>query len=214
MKTPALLSLALAVLAGSAQAHQLWIERDGDGPARVFVGDVDGERDRGEDVAKLAGTTRLFAADPAAPLKLTAHDDRLEAPAPAGADLRLVNDQVWKPWRAKDGTLKAAVFNAREGRRDTRAALDYEFVPAAPQGDRFTLVFKGQPVAGKTVTVVDPNQWAKRLKTDAEGRLALPARGPGRYVLVASHSVKEKRQVAGETVDAVDYTATLSFVAH
>ena len=80
-------------------------------------------------------------------------------------------------------------------------------------GKRQFAMLMSAAMAGKTVTVVDPNQWAKRLKTDAEGRLALPARGPGRYVLVASHAVKENRQVAGETVDAVDYTATLSFVA-
>ncbi len=213
MKRKPFLFLVLLAAAGMAQAHQLWIERDATGPARVFVGDVDGERDRGDDVAKLAGTTRLFASDPASPITLAAHDDHLSATAPARTDLRLVNDQVWKPWKGKDGTLKAAVFNAREGRRDTRAELDYEFVPTKAGADRFTLVFKGQPMAGKTVTVVDPGRWSKRVKTDAQGQLSVPARGAGRYVLFAGHTVKEARQVAGEQVGEVDYTATLSYVA-
>lgn len=215
MSHRAFFALALAVAAiGSAQAHQLWIERTAPGTARVYVGDVDGERDRGEEVAKLAATTRLFAAEGAAPLPLAAQDDHLQAAAvPADADLRLINDQVWKPWRGKDGVLKAAVFNAREGRRDTRAMLDYEFVPEQAGASRFRLVFKGQPAGARAVTVVDPAGWSRRLQTDASGWITVPARGAGRYVLIAAHTERLPQDVAGSRVDAVDYTATLSYVA-
>ncbi|WP_295379152.1 nickel uptake transporter family protein [uncultured Pseudacidovorax sp.] len=211
----AFFALALAAAAiGSAQAHQLWIERAAPGTARVYVGDVDGERDRGDEVAKLGASTRLFAADAAAPLPLAVREDHLlAASVPADADLRLINDQVWKPWRGKDGVLKAAVFNAREGRRDTRAVLDYEFVPEQAGASRFRLVFKGQPAASRAVTVVDPAGWSRRLQTDADGWLTVPDRGAGRYVLIAAHTDRHPQDVAGTRVDAVDYTATLSYVA-
>ena len=30
---------ALLVLAGTAQAHEVWVERDGAGPARIYLGE-------------------------------------------------------------------------------------------------------------------------------------------------------------------------------
>lgn len=207
------LTLLLSSLAAAAPAHQLWIERDAAGPARVYVGDVDDAPDRGEAVAKLAATTRVFHADAVQPLALTARDDHLEVAAAGAGDLRLSNDQVWKPWKTRDGVVKAAVFNAREGRRETRAALPFEFVPAAAGGNTFTLVFQGRPVAAAKVTVVAPGQWAKRFVTDAQGRIDVPVASAGRYVLIAGHSVDEAREIAGQAVAKVDYTATLSFVA-
>jgi len=47
-----LATVLLSSFAIAASAHQVWVERDGAGPAKVYVGDVDGERDHGDDVAK------------------------------------------------------------------------------------------------------------------------------------------------------------------
>ena len=208
-----LIALALSSCALAASAHQLWLERDAAGPARVYVGDVDDAPDTGAEVAKIAATTTVFRTDPAQPLALSVHNDHLEAAVSGAGDVRMFNDNVWKPWTTKEGVTKLAVFNAREGRSETRAALPYEFVPVATGSDTFTLGFRGQPVAGKAVTVVNPGKWSKHLKTDAQGRVTVPVGDKGRYVLIAAHSVDEARTVAGQQVSKVDYTATLSFVA-
>lgn len=219
-----LLALALSAAAIGAQAHQLWLERDASGPVRVYVGDADSAHDSGEEVAKLAATTQVFTTDRAQPAKLVVKPDHLEAAvAETGAtgatggtgDVRLVNDQVWKPWKTKEGHTKAAVFNARAGRTDTHAVLDYELVPVKAGGNTFTLFFRGQPVADKAVTVINPEKWSKHFKTDKAGRIDVPVKEKGRYILVSAHDADPvgELEIAGQKVQKLGYTATLSFVA-
>lgn len=210
-----LLALAASTLTLSATAHQLWLERDATGPVRVYVGDADSEHDKGAEVAKLAATTQVFTTDRAQTAKLAVKEEFLEADVAAPGDVRLFNDQVWKPWKAKDGNFQAAVFNARAGRTETRAVLDYELVPVAVGGNTFTLVFKGQPLANKSVTVITPDKWTKGFKTDAAGRIDVPVSGKGRYVLVSSHEALAVGDVviAGQKVAKLGYTTTLTFVA-
>jgi hypothetical protein len=210
-----LLALALSAAAIGAQAHQLWLERDADGPARVYVGDADSAHDSGEEVAKLAATTQVFTTDRAQPAKLVVKPDHLEVAVAGTDDVRLVNDQVWKPWKTKEGHTKAAVFNARAGRTDTHAVLDYELVPVKAGGDTFTLFFRGQPVADKAVTVINPEKWSKHFKTDKAGRIDVPVKEKGRYILVSAHDADAvgELEIAGQKVQKLGYTATLSFVA-
>lgn len=205
--------LALSSFALAASAHQVWIERDATGPAKVYVGDVDGERDHGDDVAKLAATTQVFTKDVKQLAKLSVKPEYLEAAVTDAGDVRLINDQVWKPWKNKDGQLQAAVFNSRAGRTETNAALDFELVPVKANGNVFTLTFKGQPVADKKVTVVNPDQWTKGFKTNKDGRIEVSAKEKGRYILMSNHEVKGDYEIAGEKVQKLSYTTTLSFVA-
>ena len=196
-----LLAFAASTLALSATAHQLWLERDATGPVRVYVGDADSAHDKGAEVAKLAATTQVFTTDRAQTAKLTAKEEFLEADVAAAGDVRLFNDQVWKTWKTKDGSFQAV--------------LDYELVPVAAGGNTFTLVFKGQPLANKSVTVITPDKWTKGFKTDAAGRIDVPVSGKGRYVLVSSHEVPATGDVviAGKKVAKLGYTTTLTFVA-
>ena len=184
-----LLAVALSSLAFIAQAHQVWLERDATGPARVYVGDADDAPDTGAEVAELAVTTAVFTTDRKTPAALKVQPDHLQAAVAGKGDVRLFNDQVWKPWTNKDGSMQGAIFSARAGRTETRAVNDYELVPVAAGSNTFTATFKGQPLAGKAVTVVSPQKWTKAFKTDAAGKLTVPAKEKGRYILISSHDV-------------------------
>lgn len=208
-----LVSVLLSSFAVAAGAHQVWIERDGAAPARVYVGDIDGERDHGEDVARLASTIRVFGKHSGQPATVTNTDAYLEAAVTGPGDVRLIADQVWKPWKNKDGQMQAAVFTSRAGRSETAPALDFELVPVKVNGNVFVLIFKGAPVAGKQVSIVNPDQWVKTMTTDKDGRLTVPVRDRGRYILMGSHDHPGEAEIAGETVQKVSYTTTLSFVA-
>lgn len=208
-----LATVLLSSFAVAAGAHQVWLERDGAGPAKVYVGDIDGERDHGDEVAKLASTIEVFGKDSKQPATVSNKDAYLEAAVRGPGDVRLIADQVWKPWKNKDGQLQAAVFNSRAGRIETNAALDFELVPVKPNGNVFTLTFQGAPVANKKVSIVNPDKWVKAFTTDKDGRLAVPAQGKGRYILMSSHDHLGEVEIAGEKVQKVSYTTTLSFVA-
>ena len=208
-------TLAIASAALGAQAHQLWLERDASGPVRVYVGDADDAADRGDEVAKLAATTQVFTTDRKSLARFSVKDDHLEAAVAGTADVRLYNDQVWKPWKARDGKLQAAVFTARAGRSDPSAVLDFELVPVTANGNSFTLLFRGQPQVDAKVTVITPDKWSKGFKTDKAGRIEVPVTGKGRYILVGAHTADAVGDVlvAGQKVDKLSYTTTLSFVA-
>ena len=208
-----LLSLSMATMTLTANAHQIWLERDATGLVRVYVGDADTAPDTGKEVADLAASTQVFTTDRKTHAVLTVKNDHLEAVAVPAGDVRLYNDQVWKPWRAKDGSFQAAVFNARNGRTDTTAVLDFELVPVEANGNTFTATFKGQALAGKTVTAINPGKWTKRLKTDAQGRITVPVTEKGPYVLVSEHEAPTNQEIAGQKVSKIGYYATLSFTA-
>lgn len=211
MPKKALLILALSSIAGTASAHQLWLERATGGTVRVYFGEAEVGPDRGEEVAKLATTTQVFTTDRTRHSKLTAREDHLDAGVVEAGDVRLIN-QGWEPWKTDEGKLKTVVFTAREGRKETRSMLEYELVPVASNGNAFTLTFKGQPLADKEVTVINPEKWTKSLKTNAQGRIEVPLKGSGRYILMADHDVAEARKVGNQTVAEVAYATTLSFV--
>lgn len=203
--------LLLAALAARAGAHEIWLERDGDGPARVYFGEP-GEPVRAEDIQSLKAP-RVFGADPARPLPLQRESDHLRA-TPAGAgDVRLVADDVWKPRPDRQGRMQAVIFNARAGRADTRAQLDFELVPVSAGGNTFTVLFRGAPLAAKKVSVTSPDAWQKTLVSDRDGRVELPLREPGRYILASQHEVEAAAEVDGVRVERLAYVTTLSFSA-
>lgn len=211
----ALLAPVATVLAATgASAHEIWLERHGDN-VRTYVGDATGERDAGETLAKLVPTSKLFASDPAQAVPVSATPEHLVAPATGvlsgKGDIRFYNDQVWAPWRNKDGVFEAAAFQARAGRSETRAVQDLELVPLTAGSDTFTLTFKGQPLPATDVTLINPALWERTVKTDAAGRVTMPVSGKGRYILVARHSAPADVEIAGQKVAKLQHVASLSF---
>lgn len=209
------MGLLLAIgLAAPAVAHEIWIERDGQAPARVYFGEpADPEPDHGQDdLARLkAPVVFTGTARDAAPLER--RKDHLEAAVKGLGDVRLADDSLFRPRKnPRTGAMEAYVFHARAGRSETSSALDLEIVPAAANGDQFAVLFKGKPVASPRITVIDPGKWEKTFKAGADGRVTVPARGTGRYILVARHVDESPQQVAGEQVALVRHVSTLTFV--
>lgn len=202
---------------GAAQAHYLWLERDGDGPGRAYFGYY--ERDLRE---RTGGHLDLIAAPQAAlggaPVVAVARrEDFIELPPTPGTrgDLRLSDESLAPREDARAGAGRTrTVMHARAGRSEPRAALPLEFVPVSEgEGDQVVLLFRGQPVPRATVTLVGPPRWTKALRTDEAGRVALDLPWAGRYVLQATHT-DETPGGAGEGAYArVRHVTSLSFVA-
>lgn len=215
MLKKSLLALLLSSVVVAAHAHELWIERDGNGLVRVYLGHAEGEPDKGEAVAKLQAHTRVFATDKNQPAEVSVKDDHLEAKLATPGDARMINELVWNPWQTDKGDYQAAIYHARAGRSETRALLDFELVPVTANGNSFTLLYKGKPLADTGVNVIGPDKWTKTFTTDADGKITLPERGKGRFVLVGSHEVAAAKgtEIAGQKVDRLLHTTALSFVA-
>lgn len=210
-----LVAAMLIVLAAPATAHEVWIEKDPAGPARVYLGEpAEAVPEAGDPEFSRLKEPLVFtdSRDRKAPLLRRAN--HIEAAVPAAGDVRLYDDAVFEPWQGEGEKWEGVVYHARAGRTETRHALELELVPTVPDGDRFTLLWQGAPVAGAKVTIIDPDRWSKAIEADDKGVVTVPRRGNGRYLLSASHDVAGERVVAGKPVTKTIHVSTLTYVVN
>ena len=211
MRFPLFLALVL-VLPATAQAHEIWIERDATGPARFYLGEPGDKMPAGGDpeFAKLK-VPRILAHADAVLIRRTGF---LEANLPSG-DVRAWDDTVFAPW-GPDGRKEGVVYYARAGRLEPQAKLPFELAPVAPNGSRFMLTRDGKPMAGASVTLYAPDRSKTDLTTDATGTIETGetrATMPGRYLLVASVMNDQPASLPGGVVQTVHRITTTSYVA-
>lgn len=207
MKTAALAAALLLGLSTVAEAHEVWIERDGTGPARIYLGEPAEPLPAGGDpeFEKLKAP-RLLAP---ATQPMVRKAGYLEATVPAG-DVRAWDDTVFAPW-GDEGKKEGIVYYARAGRSDPRAVLPFELAPASANGSRFLLVRDGKPVPDAKVTVISPDKWSKTFTTDAAGAIDVPVREKGRYLLSAARQEDGAATLPGGAVNTVHRITTTTF---
>lgn len=202
------LFLAAALLGTStlAAAHEVWIERDGSAPARIYLGEPAEPVPAGGDpgFAKLKAP-RLVPSSRAAMVR---HADHIEVAAAPG-DVRAWDDSVFAPW-GPTTKREAVVYYARAGRSEPKGGLPFEIVRVATGADKFTVFRDGRPLADTEVTFVTPSLETRKLRTDARGVVAVPASGKGRYLLSAAAKDEAERQHGGTTVHTLHHITTTS----
>ncbi len=208
MKRLAMALLALVSLSSAAQAHEVWVERDGTGPARIYLGEPGEAMPEGGDpeFEKLKAP-KLVPASTAAQVRKTGY---IQVAAPAG-DVRVIDDSVFAPW-GEEGKKEGVIYYARAGRTETKAGLPLEIVPTAANADSFTLLRDGKPVPATKLTVISPDKWTKAFTTDAQGRVTLPIKDKGRYILSATYTEKGDLSLANQKVATLYHIATLTFL--
>lgn len=197
----------LAVSAGAA-AHDVWIERDGTSPARIYIGEPAEPLPPGGDpeFAKLVAPKLIGA--PAG--TMTRRAGFLEAAVPAG-DVRAWDDSVFQPW-GPEGKRESVVYYARAGRAEPRARMPLEITPASVGSDRFVVLRDGKPVAGTKVTIVSPDRWTRVETADEGGAVTVPSRERGRYLLTVSIRDEGAHDTPGGRVAVLHRIATTTFV--
>jgi len=162
--------LAIACLPAMAQAHEVWVERDGAGPARIYLGEPgDPLPEGGDPEFEKLKAPKLVPASSAAQVRKAGY---IEVAVPAG-DVRVIDDSVFDPW-GEEGKKEGVIYYARAGRSEAKAGMPLEIVPTAAGANSFTLVRDGKPLAGAKVTAISPDKWSKGFVTDAQGRVTLP----------------------------------------
>jgi hypothetical protein len=106
--------LLMAVLPPIAGAHEVWVERDGNGPARIYLGEPAEALPEGGDpeFAKLT-MPKVLSGDHA---QLIRKAGWLEV-AVAPGDVRVTDDAVFAPW-GPDDRKQGVIYHARAGRND------------------------------------------------------------------------------------------------
>ncbi|WP_263143558.1 hypothetical protein [Pseudomonas sp. RIT-PI-AD] len=182
-----------------AHADYLWLERGSEPAAYAYLS----EFQPGEHLP-LAGLQAPKAAlGTGKEVALQASSDAYTLQGPFPGDLRVTA-------KRSDGK-RLTLYEAREGRDETRAANDLELVPVAPGSNQFRLHWKGSVVAASQVNVHTGAEWARVLKPAADGSVTLDTPFPGRYVLEVTAQVNGEATVDGQRYDSVVHVATLSF---
>jgi len=205
--------LVTLTLIPAAQAHFLWLERDGDGPARAYFGEwIDDVREKTGGLLDRFKAPRVTVGANNEPLQVKRNENNLEFAAKGPGDVRLVDNGV--PAREdneKGGTTKT-IYYAKHGRSETAAKLDLELVPAEANGRTFVLIFLGSPLAKAELTIIGPSKWEKPLATDEQGRVTVPMPWAGRYVLEVTHFDDKAGGSGSEKFNRTRHIASLSFV--
>ncbi|WP_313330119.1 DUF4198 domain-containing protein [Sphingobium yanoikuyae] len=200
--------LAIACLPAMAQAHEVWVERDGAGPARIYLGEPgDPLPEGGDPEFEKLKAPKLVPASSTPQVRKAGY---IEVAVPAG-DVRVIDDSVFDPW-GEEGKKEGVIYYARAGRSEAKAGMPLEIVPTAAGANSFTLVRDGKPLAGVKVTAISPDKWSKGFVTDAQGRVTLPIREKGRYILTATQEEKGDLSLRGAKVATLYNIATLTFV--
>lgn len=203
-----LFALLVLCLPATAQAHEVWIERDGTGPARIYLGEPGEPMPKGGDpeFAKLKAPRILAQPDAV----LTRRAGFLEVGLPAG-DVRAWDDSVFAPW-GPEGKREGVVYYARAGRAEPQAKLPFELAPVTANGSRFVLTRDGKPLAGIPIAVYGPDRSKTELTTDATGVVETGTARPGRHLLVASRKEEGPTSLPGGVVGTVYRITTTSYV--
>ena len=205
--------ILLLALSENAHAHFVWLERDGDGPARAYFGEwIDDLREKTGGLLDRFKAPRAFLGASSEPLPVTRNDNNLEITVKGRGDVRFVDSSVPpREDKEKGGTTKT-VYYAKHGRSETAAKLDLELVPTETNGKTFVLIFFGSPLPKAELTIIGPSKWEKPLTTDEQGRVTLPMPWAGRYVLEVTH-FDEKAGGSGEDkFSRTRHISSLSFV--
>ena len=198
----------LLALGGAAEAHEVYIERDGNGPARIYLAEPEHPLPEGGDPAfSYLKSPKLVPASTAAQVRKAGY---IEVAVPAG-DVRAWDDNVFAPWD-EEGKKAGAIYYARAGRTETCAAMPAEIVPTQQDGTRFALIRDGKPVPGAGIKIVTPDKWVRTIPTGPDGAIDVPIREKGRYLLAATIKEEGERELPGGKVSIVQHITTTTFV--
>ncbi len=200
-------------LCETAQAHFLWLERDGDGPAHAYFGEwIDDIREKTGGLLDRFKAPRAYLGASTEPLPVKRNDNNLEINAKGRGDVRFVDSSVPAREDKEKGGATKTIYYAKAGRAETAAKLDLELVPTTANGNTLVLIFSGAPLPKAELTIIGPSKWEKPLVTDEQGRVTLPTPWAGRYVLEVTHFDEKTGGSGEEKFNRTRHISSLSFV--
>ena len=204
----------ILALIDTAHAHFLWLERDGDGPARAYFGEwIDDIREKTGGLLDRFKAPRVFLGASNEPLPVKRNENNLEFAVKGRGDVRFVDSSVPPREDKEKGGATKTIYYAKAGRSETAAKLDLELVPTAANGKYLCSgVFQTRRLPKAELTIIGPSKWEKPLVTDEQGRVTLPTPWAGRYVLEVTHFDEKAGGSGEEKFSRTRHISSLSFV--
>jgi len=197
---------------GAAQAHFLWLERDGNGPAHAYFGEyTDDLHEKAGGLLDRFKNPRAFLASVDDPIAIEKRNDGFFIAAKGAGDLRVVEDIGPRPDSEKGGRTRT-IYYAKAGRSEMRPKMDFELVPVVANGKEFTLLFRDAPLAKIELTIAAPSKWEKRFTTDERGRVSVLMPWTGRYVVEVVHFEEKPGGDGDAKYDRTRHITSVSFV--
>src|SRR5829696_783314 len=197
-------------LVGTAAAHTIWVEREGDG-ARLYFGEFDenlregspGLLDRLKPEAKVAGSDK--------PLKLDKQATFFAVAGPLAKDDSIVAENVAITERRGDKPTK--VLNRLGARtvadfKELPAVNTLDIVPAGKPG-LFKVFYQGKPLAKAKAELIAESGWKREFKTDEQGTFEATLPWRGGYVIEVAHTDATPGKLGEEAYDSVRCASTL-----
>lgn len=205
-------ALLLSVVT-SAHAHYVWLEYDGNGPARAYFGEwVDDIREKSGGMLDRIKSPRVFVGTSNEPLPVKRNENNLEFAVKGHGDLRLVENSMPAREDKEKGGKTKTIYYAKAGRSEVTNKLDLEFVPTVANGNTLVLLLFGSPLPKAELMIIGPPRWEKPLTTDEQGRVTIPTPWAGRYVLEVVHFEEKGGGSGEEKFDRTRHISSLSFI--
>ena len=202
-----LISLLFGLLSLQVHAHEIWLDRDGQGPIRVYFGHYGGE------VEKTGGRLDVIKADNLVPKgvvsRTTRREDHIELTIAQAGDVALT--EVMNPRKSRTAEeIIRNVFLARHGNSEVTQLLPVDLVPSSPDSSIFTLMHLEKPLSETEIKLHDPDGQVHNLISDAQGRVTFDMKKPGRYIAMTSHMTEEAGMVNDLPYHKTRYALTLA----
>ena len=118
------------VLSETAHAHFVWLERDGNGPARAYFGEwIDDIREKSGGLLDRIKAPRVFLGASSDPLPVKRNDNNLEIAAEGRGDLRLVENSMAPREDKEKGGITKTIYHARVGRSEPTVSSTWKLCP-------------------------------------------------------------------------------------
>lgn len=185
-----LLTILLLLTSSVANAHFVWLEKEGAKSVKVYFGYW--HRDLREKADKLEPfiSSKIFLTDKEQAIDVQLLENSLQANINTSGDVRFLQDSRPARESKRTGKISKTYFYAKLGRAETKAAMDFEMVPTTSGGNQFTILLNGKPIEKAKVTVYGPPKWQQELSSDKEGKVTINTPWSGTYIIRTSHKIE------------------------
>jgi len=217
MRTLLVAAIAALSFAGSASAHHLWVEADGQG-AKLYFGEFEGNLREASpgllDRFTPLPEAKVVGAAGAQPLKLEKSPSAFVLSGPIAAGDSIVAEQARVTERKQADkairTLGRLAARYVPDFAERAPVLTLDIVPTGKPG-AFRVVYDGKPLAKAKLELIAESGWKREFHTDEHGAVAVGLPWRGAYVIEVEHNDAAGGGEGAGAYDRKRFVTALSF---